>query len=187
MIDPRLPQLGTNIDDLVAPGAQTGLAKQIVKPSVPLDWLLQQPTTRPWWAKAERANVGAAEIVDFALNLQPGYEGIVRRMVLLGKAGTQGANAGIGWAIYFNDVRQMDTVWQFGASVDTSGRFDYLDEGDGLGNSWGQIDLWIPEQSRVTVGMNNNGGTADAMGWIVRGYYWPVILRELWARRGWKK
>lgn len=163
-----------------APGGRTGFAPRAAEHSyAPLDWLLQHPSTRRWWSKSERENVALAEIIDTAIDLSDGFEGIVLRMVLLGKAfGSQGANSGTAWRIFVNRVPVVQSLWQFGASQDTSGRFDYLYEGDGLGNSWGDIRLWIEENAIVEVGMNNNGGTSDAMGWHMWGAYWPTTLRD---------
>lgn len=163
-----------------APGARGGLAPTGGELNyAPLDWLLQHPGTRRWWAKSERENVGAGEIIDTAIDLSDGFEGIILRMVLLGKAfGSQGANAGTAWRVYIDRVNITQSLWQFGGSQDTSGRFDYLYEGDGLGNSWGDINQWIQENALVEVGMNNNGGTSDAMGWQMWGAYWSTTVRE---------
>lgn len=171
---------------LFAPGGQTGLAKEKITGVIPIDWLEAHVATRRWMGKSARDNVAAAEIRDIAVDLDDGFEGIVQRMVLLNKANTQGANAGIGWRLYFDRVPVFQTHWQFGAVLDQSGRFDYLHEDDGFGTSWGQINTWIPAGALVEVGMNNNGGTSDTMGWLCWGMYWPISLREEWALRGWR-
>lgn len=163
-----------------AEGGMTGLAPAAGEHSyAPLDWLLQHPSTRRWWSKAERENVGAGEVIDLGIDLSDGFEGIILYMVLTGKAfGSQGANAGTAWRIYVNRVPVVQSLWTFGGSQDTSGRFDYLMAGDGLGTSWGQINLWLEENGVVEIGMNNNGGTSDAMGWHLWGAYWPTTLRD---------
>jgi len=165
---------------IFAPGGKAGMAPVGAENSfAPLDWILQHPATRRWWGHAERVNVGAGEVIDPAIDLSDGFEGIILRMVLTGKAlGSQGANAGTAWRIYLDRVVSTQSLWTFGGSQDTSGRFDYLYEGDGLGTSWGDLNLWIQENAIVEVGMNNNGGTSDAMGWHMWGAYWPTTLRE---------
>ncbi len=171
---------------IFAPGGRTGLAKEKVIGVIPIQWLEAHTATRPWMAKSERNNVGAAEIIDLCIDLDDGFEGIVQHMVLLHKAGLQGPNAGIAWRLFFDRVPVFETRWQFGASLDQGGRFDYLHAGDGIGNSWGTVNRWIPQGARVEMGINNNGGTSDPMGWLTWGMYWPISLREEWAKRGWR-
>lgn len=171
---------------LFAPGGRTGLAKEKVIGVIPIDWLEAHTATRRWMAKSARDNLGAAEVVDLAIDLDDGFEGIIQRAVITGKALSQGANAGIGWRLFFDRVPVIETRWQFGASLDQGGRFDYIHEGDGVGQSWGLWNYWIPQGARVEMGMNNNGGTADTMGWLLWGMYWPISLREEWATRGWR-
>lgn len=153
---------------------------------IPLEYFKSHPSTRPWWSKNERANVTVGEIVETAIQMQDGFEGIIHTMTLTGKAGQQGANTGTGWRIFIDRAVPWQTSWLFGGSLDASGRFDYLAEGDGMGNSWGTIDLWVPEAGLVEVGMNNNGGTSDPMGWTMVGWYWPTILREQYHAKPWK-
>lgn len=85
----------------------------------------------------------------------------------------------------------VETIWDVGVgvgapTVDNAGRFDYIVESDGQGRSWGEMNLWIPNGTAVTIGMNNNGGTIDPMGWAAWGMYWPITLHEEWAKRGWR-
>lgn len=171
---------------LFAPGGRTGLAQEKVIGVMPIDWLEAHVATRRWMAKAERGNVGAAEIIDLAIDLDDGFEGVVQRMTITGKALVQGPNSGIGWRLFFDKVPVFETRWQFGAGLDQGGRFDYVHEGDGVGQSWGKINTWIPPGARVEMGINNNGGTSDPMGWLLWGMYWPLSLREEWFRRGWR-
>lgn len=174
---------------LFAPGGRTGLAREKTFGVIPIAWLEAHPATSRWMAKSERGNVGAAEVVDPAIDLRDGFEGIVQQMVILGKANQQGFNAGIGWRLFFDAVPVFQTNWTFGvggASNEQAGRFDYLHAGDGFGRSWGQVNVWIPAGAAVTVGMNNNGGTSDPMGWLTWGMYWPISLREEWSARGWR-
>lgn len=164
---------------IFVPGGVTGLAPRAAEHTyAPLDWLLQHPATRRWWSKAARLNVPAAEIIDDALDLEGGFEGILLNMLLTGKAGIQGANAGTGWRIYINRVPYLQTIWQFGVSVENAGRFDVLEEVDGMGNSWGKLNIYLEENALLEIGINNNGGTADAMGWACWGAYWPTTLRS---------
>lgn len=172
---------------LFAPGGRTGIARSASQGVIPIDWLEAHPACRRFMGHAERLNVGAAEVVDVCIDLDEGFEALLQRMVLTGKApGGQGANAGTAWRLFFDRVPVYETIWQFGASVESTGRFDYLHEGDGLGNSWGKINVWVPQGTLVSVGINNNGGTADAMGWYIWGLYWPISLREEWTERGWR-
>lgn len=144
----------------------------------PRDWLLQHPSTKSWMAKSERSNVGAAEIVDLAIDLEGGFEGIVLTLTITGKAGVQGPNSGIGWRVYVNRIPWFQTQWQFGAGLDQSGRFDLLAAMDGVGNSWNDnFNLWLPDNALLEIGYNNNGGTSDPMGWVAWGAYWPTTLR----------
>jgi hypothetical protein len=159
-------------------GGVTGLAPEAGEHLfAPRDWLLQHPATRRWMAKMERQSLGAAEVIDTAIDLDGGFEGIVLSMTITGKAGLQGNNSGIGWRIYVNRSPWLQTNWP--ATTGTSdGRFDMLVEADGLGDSWdANFNLWLPDNALLEVGMNNNGGTSDPMGWIMWGAYWPTTLR----------
>ncbi len=162
-----------------APGGQTGFAPEAGEHLfAPRDWLLQHPSSRTFMGKSERNNVGAAEIVDLCIDLDGGFEGIILSLAITGKAGVQGANGGIGWRIYINRIPWVQTQWQFGAVVENAGRFDYLAAGDGMGNSWNDnFNLWLPDNALLEIGYNNNGGTADPMGWVAWGAYWPTTLR----------
>lgn len=160
-------------------GGVTGLAPEAGEHLfAPREWLLQHPSTKRWMAKSERNNVGAAEIVDPAIDLDGGFEGLVIAMTLTGKSGQQGPNSGIGWRIYVNRIPWLQTSWQFGAGNISDGRFDTLPEMDGLGNSWdSNFNLWLPDNALLEVGINNNGGTSDPMGWVMWGAFWPTTLR----------
>lgn len=176
---------------LFAPGGRTGIPKERVFGLIPIQWLEAHPATRRWQAKVTRSTVPAAEVVDQAINLQDGFEGLIRFMSLLGKADTQGANQGIGWRIFFDKVPAVETTWGIANGVapltlDQSGRFDYIVASDGQGRSWGELNYWVPNGSQVAVGMNNNGGTVDPMGWTMWGIYWPITLHEEWSKRGWR-
>ena len=178
---------------MFAPGGRTGYAKQQERPNVPIEWIKAHPSTRRWWAKTERDTLGAIEVVDTALVLDNGFEGYIYWMTLTGHAGIQGRNLGIGWRIFVDEANILQTLWNVGAGIapplatDTAGRFDYLMAGDGAGTSWGQLDIWVQDGATIRVGMNNNGGSTDALGWVMYGYYWPVIIRDEWLARGWRK
>jgi hypothetical protein len=164
---------------LFIPGGVTGLAPRAAEHTyAPLDWLLQHPMARRWWAKRSRSNVGAAEVIDDCVNLEGGFEGVMLSMVLLDKAAVQGANTGIGWRIYINRVPYLQTIWGAESTVINDGSFDVLDAIDGMGNSWGQVNIYLEENSQVEIGIRNNGGTSDPMGWVCRGAYWPTTLRS---------
>lgn len=161
------------------PGGRTGLAPVAAEHTyAPLDWLLQHPSTRKWTSKSERNNVGAAEIIDTMIDLEGGFEGIILNLAITGKALIQGPNTGIRWRLYVNRIPYFQTRWQAGAILDETGTFDYLYEGDGAGNSWGRVELWLPDNAFVELGYGNNGGTADPMGWVAWGAYWPTTLRS---------
>lgn len=165
---------------IFVPGGATGLAPRAAEHTyAPLDWLLQHPTTRRWWAKSERSGVVAVELVDPAIDLEGGFEGIIQHMFLSGKAGSvQGQNAGTSWRIFINRIPYVQTRWQIGVgTVMEDGRFDTLHASDGLGASWGNLDIYLEENALLEIGMTNNAGTADPMGWSMWGAYWPTTLR----------
>lgn len=171
---------------MFAEGRGLPLTKEDAVDIIPLEYFKSHPGTRPWWSKSERASVAAGEIVDTAIQMQDGFEGIIHTMTLTGKAGQQGANAGTGWRIFMDRAIPWQTLWGFAGSQDVTGRFDFLTEGDGMGNSWGILDIWIPEGSLIEVGMNNNGGTSDPMGWTMMGWFWSTTLREQYHSKPWK-
>lgn len=160
-----------------------GMTREQELDVVPLTYFLAHPLSRKWWAKIARSGLGATPVTDLAIGLANGYEGIVQFMALLGHAGIQGANQGISWQILLDGSTPVQARWGVGAGVatatlDESGRFDYLQQGDGAGNSWGEIDLWLPENSQLQVTMINNGGAADTMGWTMWGMFWPISVRD---------
>lgn len=160
------------------PGGRTGFAPVAAEHTyAPLDWLLQHPSTRKWNARQDRVNVGAAEIIETMIDLDGGFEGIVLNLTLLHKAGIQGPNTGIGWRLYVNRIPYFQTRMMAGALLDESGRFDYLYEGNDIGDSFGRVEVWLPDNALVEMGINNNGGTSDPMGWVAWGAYWPTTLR----------
>lgn len=162
-----------------APGGATGFAPVAAEHSyAPLDWLLQHPSTRKWYTKSVRDNVAAAEIVDLVIDLEGGFEGIIINLMLLGKAAVQGANQGTNWRLYINRIPYFQTSQRANAVISNDGRFDYLYEGDGMGNSWGRMETWLADGALVEMGINNNGGTVDPMGWVAWGAYWPTTLRS---------
>lgn len=171
---------------LFEPGGRTGLAQQRTNGTIPIDWLEAHPAVRRWMGRSVRNNVGAAEIIDLAIELDDGFEGIIQQMVLTDKALSNGVNTGTAWRLYYDGVPAYETRWQANAVLDQGGRFDYLFAGDGVGNSWGRINHWIPPGARVEVGINNNGGTSDPMGWYCWGMYWPLSVRDEWMARGWR-
>lgn len=161
------------------PGGATGFAPVAAEHTyAPLDWLLQHPSTRKWMSKVERNNVAAAEIIDLMIDLEGGFEGIILNLSLLHKAGLNGINSGTGWRLYMNRIPYYQTRWQFGASLEENGRFDWLYEGNDIGHSFGRVETWLPDGALVEMGINNNGGTADVMGWVAWGAYWPTTLRS---------
>jgi hypothetical protein len=168
---------------IFAPGGVTGLAPRAAEHSyAPLDWLLQHPMTRRWWTKAERHSLAAIEAFDTAIDLEGGFEGILLNMLITGKAGIQGPNQGTAWRLLINRVPYLQTLWQVSAgtapgTIERSGRFDLLEETDGMGASWGKLNIYLEENALLEIGMNNNGGTLDPMGWVCWGAYWPTTLR----------
>lgn len=173
---------------LFTPGGETGLAQGTPRPFAPLEWLLQYPATRRWWAKSERGNVSAGGVIDPAIQLADGFEGVILTMTLLGHSEVQGANAGIGWQLLIDKVPYWQTFWTFGGSIDQQGRVDVLTCTDGMGNSWDDhINIWLQIGALVEVNMNNNGGSVDPMGWSMTGAYWPITARDEWQARGWRK
>lgn len=156
------------------------------RPIVPLEWLLCHPSTWPWWGKSIRSALGAAFITDPAIVLDPDYEGVVLFMKLIGHSNTQGANGGINWAILVNNAPVFRTTRTFQGVVD-HGFIDDMGADDGTGDTWGDVRVWVEAGGVVSVTMNNNGGNSDAMGWILRGYAWPVSIRDEWVQRGWRR
>jgi len=176
---------------MFAPGGRTGLAKEKTSGVIPIQWLEAHPATARFNAKAMRTSVGAVEVIDLIINLRDGFEGIVQHLSILGMADIQGANTGIGWRLFFDKVPVFQTFFSVAIGIgapttDQSGRFDYLHSGDGMGRSWGTVNAWIPQGAIVQMGMNNNGGTSDPIGWAAWGMYWPISLREEWTARGWR-
>jgi hypothetical protein len=172
----------------IAPGGVVGQMKRPPRtPAVPLEWLKQQPTTRPWWADSIRTSVAAADIVELALQLEGGFEGVVEWMMLIGHSSPSNAVSGTGtsWRAFINEASVIQTRMQHSGSVNEDGRFYMLEHYDGVGTTWGNVQIWLPEQAEFSMSMNNNGGTSHPMGWMVRGYYWPIELRQEWVVRGW--
>ncbi len=174
--------------DVFGPGGKKGLTQEQELDIVPLGYFVSHPLARKWWAKAMRSGLGAAVATDTAIQLQNGFEGIIQFMALLGHANVQGSNQGIGWRILLDGSTPLNGFWGVAAglappTLDQSGRFDYLQAGDGAGSSWGEINLWLPENTLVEVQMNNNGGAADSMGWTMWGMYWPITVRDFYYQQ----
>lgn len=170
-----------------APGGRTGMAPPGGEsPLVPLEWLTAHPLTKRWTGSSERSGVGINLVTDTAVQLDDGYEGILFDLAITGKArGNGGSGTGVAWIIFVDGASVVQGQWQGGAVLDNSGAFDYLMAGDGMGASWGTLRAWLPVHALVQIGMRNNGGTADAMGWVAWGWYWPVTLRQAWVDQGW--
>lgn len=165
----------------------TGVAQQSSRAIAPIEWLLRQPATVRWWAKTVAANLAALTRIDTAITIPDGHEGIVMNMALLQKADVQGANSGIEWFLLVNQIPVVQTQWIIaGGATLNDGGFDYLWEGDGAGSSWGKIDFPVPEAGLVQVVMRNNGGNNAPMEWALWGIYWPLVLNDLWAKKGWR-
>lgn len=180
------------VPGLFAPGGRTGLAKVGgIRPLVPKEWLKAHPLTRRWNA-AGTYNAPAVLAVTQAVDLLDGFEGLIEWFIAREGAGNQpGNNSATGWAILINDVPYLQTAWTTnnGAApigTDTAGRFDYLHAGDGVGNSWGNVDIPIEENGRVSVRVDAGNGLAN-IGWSMWGLYWPITLRQEWLTRGWRK
>lgn len=176
-----------------APGGRTGLARQNVRPMVPLDWLRAHSGTRRWHTRIVRDTIsGLGEVTDLALQLRAGFEAVIESLAILFKANISGRSTNTFWRILFDGVPYYQSVHGGGAgagaaTVGTDGRFDYLHAGDGFGNSWGQLDLWVPELTRIEVGMTDGTGVQTEMGWVMYGFYFPTIVREEWAVHGWRR
>lgn len=176
---------------MFAPGGRTGVAREKTIGLIPIQWLEAHPAVRRWHSNATRNTVTATEAVDNLLILADGYEGLIRYLAITGKADQQGANEGIGWRLFFDGVPYIESLWQVGTNVgvpivNQQGFFQYLWASDGQGRSWIEPNFWVPNGNTVTMGMINNGGTVDPMGWAAWGMYWPVSLHEEWAARGWR-
>ena len=171
---------------LFVEGARTGLAKQQTLPMAPLEWLRAHPLTKRWWARALEIGVAAAFITRTMIQLRPGFEGYIRWLLIVGGWNTD-SNDGRNWAVLVDGASPIEMLLNFAASQNQA-NFDLLPGGsDGI-NTWLELDLWLPENARVQLTYNNNGGSAaDQIGGAMYGYYWPVSLREEWQTRGWKK
>jgi hypothetical protein len=167
-------------------GARTGLARQQTRPMVPIEWLRAHPLTKRWWGRALEVSVGAAFITRQMIDLKSGFEGYIRHLIIIG-GWNQGNNDGRNWSVLVDGSAPIEMFLNFGGSVNQA-NFDLLPGGtDGI-NSWVELDLWIQENSLVSLTYNNNGGsTADQIGGAMYGYYWPISLRDEWVSRGWKK
>lgn len=172
-----------------AGGVVGQMTKPITLPAVPLDWLKQQPSTRAWWADSITANVTAGEIIDLALQLEGGFEGVCVWLMLIGKSWPSNAISGTAprFRPYLNEAPYFQTRMQHALVLDETGFISMLEHSDGDGQTWGEVEIWLPEQSNFSIGYVNPTGTAHPMGWMARGYYWPVVLRDEWVTRGWRK
>lgn len=158
----------------------------VARPIIPLEWLLAHPATFPWWGKAIRDNVGAAFVTDTILDLDNGFAGIVTFQKFYGfSGGVQGANGGTNFLLLVNKVPVWRARRQFGASSDT-GNMDDMGYDDGLGDTWGEVRVWLEPGAVVDARYNNNGGPANlAVGIMARGYAWPITVWEEWVATGW--
>ena len=138
----------------------------------------------------EPASLLSPGVTDVLIDLNDGFEGLIEHYVLFGPANTQGPNGGIQWNILIDGVPPVQVLFTMATgaalpSTQTAG-WDYLYEGDGLGASWGQLDLPIPEgavvQSNMICPLGNTWIGAQAWG-----LFWPVTIRDEWLRRGWRK
>lgn len=168
-------------------GGRTGLARQQTRPQVPIEWLRAHPLTKRWWARSMEINVLAAFITRTAIQLDDGFEGYIRHLIITGGWNTDG-NGGRNWRLLVDGASPLDTTMNFGGLTNSEGLFDILPGGsDGI-NTWVELDLWLAESALVAMQYNNNGGSAaDQIGWAMYGYYWPIALRDEWVTRGWKK
>lgn len=166
----------------IPPGMQ-----QVGRPVVPLEWIKSHPATFPWSAEGVRSGVALPFVTDPVITLGPGYEGVIVHIAHTGKSLTQGANAGINWALLVNKAAVFRCIRVVNGTVQAGNFMDYLGSGDGMGNSWAEVAIWLEEGATVEYTYNNNGGNADPMGWEARGYWWPVSIREEWLARGWRK
>lgn len=173
---------------LFAPGGEVNeAAAQSARPIVPLEWLISHPATVPWWSKGIRTGIAVGFVTDDALQLEPSFEGVAVFMKLIGQSDIQQTDAGTNWALLVNKVPMVQARRRFGFGTD-EGLMDDLGEGDAAGNTWGEVRFWFPEGALVQVTYNNNSGSAaQGIGWLLRGYYWPVAIREEWLARGWRK
>lgn len=174
------------IPGLFAPGGRTGLADARQFQAVaPLAWLTAQPSTKRFLCRCLENNIALPPSTNTLIQLQPGYEGYIKSMMLVG-GWNSGINSGRNYALLVDGAQ----VWEchlITTGVNTAS-MDILPGGsDGL-NTWLECDTWLPEQSLVSCTYNNNGGsTGDQIGMVIFGYYWPITLREDWAQRGWRK
>lgn len=176
-----------SVPPIFAPGGRTGLAPAGGGiPMVPIEWLKTHPLTRRFMGSSERSGVGAVPVTDTIIQLDDGFAGYIEDLAITGKArGNGGSGTGISWQLLVDGASVVQGQWQGGAVLDTSGRFDYLMAGDGMGQSWGRIGLWLADHALAQAVMINNGGTADAMGWVAWGFYWPVAIVDQWVDFGW--
>jgi hypothetical protein len=168
-------------------GGTQGRPELAGRPIVPLEWLMSHPATYPWISESVDSNLGAPVQTRTMHQFDAGYAGVVVHVVALGHAGVQGANAGINYAIIVNKAPVFRCTRLVANNPQNNNSFDYLDAGDGFGNSWADIRVWVEEGGLVEVTYNNNGGASDTMGMVLRGYGWPVAIYEEWISRGWRK
>lgn len=167
-------------------GGRTGLAKQRTLPMAPLEWLRAHPLTKRWWSRALEIGIGAAFITREMIQLKPGFEGYIRNLLIVGGWNSDN-NDGRNWAVLVDGSSPIEMMLNFASAINQA-NFDLLPGGtDGI-QTWVELDLWLPENARVELTYNNNGGSAaDQIGGAMYGYYWPITLREEWQTRGWKK
>ncbi len=157
------------------------------RPIVPLEWLMSHPATYPWISESVDSNLGLAVQTRTMHQFDAGFAGVIVHVVLIGHSGTQGSNSGINYAVLVNKAAVVRCTRLVANNPQQTNSFDFLDAGDGLGQSWGDVRMWVEEGGLVEVQYNNNGGNVDTMGMILRGYGWPVAIYEEWLARGWRK
>lgn len=183
----------SQLSDLFALGGESALPSTSSQPFVPVEWALQHPSTRQWFASAFRTGSFPTTPKDSAIQLDQGYEGVILYWRLVGSyasASTYGApfNAP-GWQLLLNGgsvfIGRVGEGTGSGVFGQTTSNIMELPEGDGMGNTWAKLRIPIPEQGNVQVAMTIPVATTT-IGWTMMGAFWPTTLRDEWNARGWK-
>lgn len=174
-----------------APGGRTGMAPAHAEAGItPLDYIKSHPATRPWYAKYSQLALGGGGSNNIALDLDPGFEGIIHQMMFLGDSGIHAGSTGIStWTLTIDRVPFIRSRLMEASAANDSGNggFDQLPGGtDGIGDSWGEVDIWLPDDSVVEMFIVPGAAyTGGLIGWVMYGWYWPVAVREQWHQKGW--
>lgn len=171
-------------------GGEAGIAPAHAEAGVtPLNYIQSHPATRPWYAQFSQLALGGGGATNTALDLDPGFEGIIHYVAFLGDSGIHAGSTGLSfWNILVDRIPVIKSrlMEASGANDSGQGGQNTLPEQDGTGNSWGTLDIWVPDDGLVEVIVVPGAAYANGLiGWVMYGWYWPVAVREQWHQKGW--